>query len=119
MKKISKFEDYNQRRDKGNDLLAKYANRVQKTFYGLDAKTYENGALSRKTKEIAGLVGSLVLRCDDCVTFHAVNCRDAGVTSAELTEAIAVAQIIGGTITIPHARRLLEVWDEDLAPEND
>ena len=115
---MSKLKEFDQTRTEGNGYLAKHATNVQKRFYGLDAQTYQDGALDRKTKELLGLVASLVLRCDDCVLFHAINCRDAGVTSKELSEAIAVAQIVGGSITIPHTRRVLKVWDEELVDES-
>lgn len=112
---MSKVEEFKDARAEGNTYLAKYATPVQKRYYGLDAQTYEEGALDRKTKELLGLVASLVLRCDDCILYHAINCRAAGVSSQELSEAITIAQIVGGTITIPHTRRLLKAWDEDLA----
>ena len=111
---MSAIKDFQERRTTGNEALAKYATSVQKKFYGLDVQTYSDGALDVKTKELLGLVASLVLRCDDCILYHAINCKNEGITSEELSEAIAVAQIVGGSITIPHTRRLLQAWDEEL-----
>ena len=68
--------------------------------------------LPRKIKELLGLVASLVLRCDDCVKYHVIRCYEEGVSSEELEEALAIALVVGGSITIPHMRRAFEAWDE-------
>jgi AhpD family alkylhydroperoxidase len=101
-----------------NDIVMKYAGRDIKRFYALDTQVYQEGALPAKTKELLGLVASLVLRCDDCVKYHLLQCREAGLTSAELEEALSVALIVGGSITIPHLRRALAAWDE-ITPQED
>jgi AhpD family alkylhydroperoxidase len=92
-------------------------NRVVKRFFRLDGETYEDGALPARTKELLGLVASLVLRCDDCITYHVIQCVKAGVTVAEFEETFAVALIVGGSIVIPHLRRAYERMDEVLAAE--
>ena len=74
-------------------------------FFALDTRAYEAGALPAKTKELLGLVASMVLRCDDCVTYHVVRCREEGVTDPEFYDAFAVALVVGGSIVIPHLRR--------------
>lgn len=81
-------------------------------FFTLDTKAYEDGALDARTKEIAGLVGSMVLRCDDCIAYHLIRCKEAGVTDAQLLEAMNVGLIIGGSIVIPHLRRAVDLLDE-------
>jgi AhpD family alkylhydroperoxidase len=83
-----------------------------KRFFTLDGKTYEAGALSAKTKELLGLVASMVLRCDDCIAYHIDQCVKAGVTDEELWETFDVALIVGGSIVIPHLRRGVEFLDE-------
>lgn len=85
---------------------------VTKRFFSLDGKTYEDGALSAKTKELLGLVASMVLRCDDCIAYHVDQCVKAGVSDEELWEAFDVALIVGGSIVIPHLRRGVEFLDE-------
>ncbi|MEZ5670927.1 MAG: carboxymuconolactone decarboxylase family protein [Thiotrichaceae bacterium] len=90
----------------------KYAGLNTKRFFNLDTQVYKDGALSEKTKEMLGLVASLVLRCDDCISYHLINCQQQGVTSEELEEILSVGLIVGGSITIPHLRRALELWDE-------
>lgn len=113
---MSKIEKFQEERSAYNEVLAKYANRSQKTFFGLDAKTYEaGGALDKKSKELLGFVASLVLRCDDCILYHVIECHNAGVTSEELSEAVSIGMLVGGSITIPHVRRAMAVWDEELA----
>jgi AhpD family alkylhydroperoxidase len=85
---------------------------VTKRFFALDGKTYESGALSAKTKELLGLVASMVLRCDDCIAYHVDQCARAGATDEELWESFDVALIVGGSIVIPHMRRAVEFLDE-------
>lgn len=76
-----------------------------KRFFALDHQAYEPGALPTKTKELLGLTASMVLRCDDCITYHLVRCAEEGWTRAELIDALNVSLIVGGSITIPHVRR--------------
>ena len=90
----------------------KYAGRGIKRFYSIDAQVYEDGALPAKTKELLGLVSSVVLRCDDCIKYHLINCHEQGVSSKELDEALAIAMVVGGSITIPHIRRAFAAWEE-------
>lgn len=84
---------------------------VTKRFFNLDGKAYEDGALPARTKELLGLVASMVLRCDDCVAYHIDQCVNAGVSDAELWEAFDVALVVGGSIVIPHLRRAVEFLD--------
>ena len=107
--RIEQFESERERLDR---LVMKYAGTGIKRFYNLDTITYQGGALTAKTKELLGLVASLVLRCDDCVAYHLIACRRQGVNDRELAEALQVALVVGGSITIPHLRRAFSVWDE-------
>src|ERR1051326_1584531 len=107
--KVKEFNDY---RSKMNDLLLSKDNLVLKRLFNLDTNTYAAGALDVKTKEMLGLVASMVLRCDDCVKYHLGKCKEEGVSSEELYEVFAVANIVGGTIVIPHLRRAVEYWEE-------
>jgi AhpD family alkylhydroperoxidase len=96
-------------------ILNEGDNRVVKRFFRLDGEAYEDGALPAKTKELLGLVASLVLRCDDCITYHVIQCVKHGVTVPEFEEASAVALIVGGSIVIPHLRRAYARMDEVMA----
>lgn len=87
-------------------------NLVINRFFALDTRTYEAGALDVKTKELLGLVASLVLRCDDCVTYHLTRCAEEKVTRAEMFETLSVGLVVGGSIVIPHLRRAVETWSE-------
>jgi AhpD family alkylhydroperoxidase len=78
----------------------------------LDTRAYEKGALDVKTKELMGLVASTVLRCNDCITYHMIRSVQEGASDAELFEALNVALIVGGSITIPHLRRAVDVLDQ-------
>lgn len=90
---------------------------VTKRFFSLDGKTYEDGALPAKTKELLGLVASAVLRCDDCIAYHIDQCVKAGCTDEEIWESLDVALIVGGSIVIPHLRRGVEFLDQARANE--
>ncbi|MBS1730543.1 MAG: carboxymuconolactone decarboxylase family protein [Bacteroidetes bacterium] len=103
--------DFNQYRTKMNEVILGKDNLVLKRLFNLDTNTYEAGVLDVKTKEMLGLVASLVLRCDDCIKYHLGKCQNAGTTTAELYEIFAIANIVGGTIVIPHTRRAAEYWE--------
>lgn len=105
-------EDFNDYREKMNKVILSKDNLVMKRLWNLDTNTYEEGALSRKTKEMLGLVASMVLRCDDCIKYHLGKSKEMGVTTEELYEVFAVANIVGGTIVVPHTRRAAEYWEE-------
>lgn len=99
-------------REELNALVMRYAGLTTQRFFSLDSKAYREGALAPKIKELLGLVASLVLRCDDCVTYHLIRCCDEGVGTDELNEALAIGLVVGGSITIPHLRRAYRIWDE-------
>lgn len=104
-------EEFNSYRSKMNDKMMAADNLVLKRLFNLDTNTYEEGALSTQTKEMLGLVASMVLRCDDCIKYHLGKCHEQGVTTAQIFEIFAVANIVGGTIVIPHTRRAVEYWE--------
>lgn len=112
--KIKEFNDY---RSKMNEVILGKDNLVIKRLFNLDTNTYAEGALSVKTKEMLGLVASMVLRCDDCIKYHLGKCHEQGVSTEEVYEIFAVANIVGGTIVIPHTRRAAEYWEELLTTE--
>jgi len=108
-KLMDEFKEY---RSKMNDKILGSDNKVMKRIYGLDTLTYQEGALSTKVKEMLGLATSMVLRCDDCVKYHLEKCYACGVTTEEMFEILSVANVVGGTICIPHTRRAVEYWEE-------
>jgi len=110
----SRVETFNAERQAYNEIVAQYANPEIKRFFGIDATTYQAGALDKKTKELLGFVASLVLRCDDCILYHAIECNKVGVNSAEFMEAVSIGLLVGGSITIPHIRRVVKTWHEEL-----
>jgi AhpD family alkylhydroperoxidase len=99
-------------RERMNAEILAEGNLVVNRFFALDGRAYEAGALDVRTKELLGLVASLVLRCDDCITYHVIRCREEGVTRAEAFEAMSVALVVGGSIVIPHFRRAVARWSE-------
>ena len=106
------IEDFESYRTKMNDRIMETANTNIKRFFALDTTTYANGALDVKTKEMLGLVASMVLRCDDCIKYHLGKCHELAITTEQVYEIFAVANIVGGTIVIPHTRRAAEYWEE-------
>ena len=106
------IQDFNDFRARMNDLVLGAGNLTINRFFALDQRAYEPGALGSKTKEMLGLVSSLVLRCDDCVTYHTVRCHEEGVTREEFLEIFAVGLVVGGSIVIPHLRRAVARLEE-------
>jgi AhpD family alkylhydroperoxidase len=98
-------------RKRMNARILDEPNQVVRRFFALDTQTYQPGALDVKTKELLGLVASLVLRCDDCISYHVAQCRDAGVNREEMFEAFSVGLVVGGSIVIPHLRRAVDFLD--------
>lgn len=109
MKKL--VEEFRIYREKMNEKILKADNKVMKRIYSIDTLAYQDGVLSVKTKEMLGLVSSMVLRCDDCVKYHLEKCFELNVTTNELFEIFSVANLVGGTIVIPHTRKALEYWE--------
>ncbi len=106
------IDDFNAYRSKMNERIMETANTNIKRFFALDTTSYAEGALSVKTKEMLGLVASMVLRCDDCIKYHLENCFKEGVNQEEINEVFMIANLVGGSIVIPHYRRAVEYWDE-------
>jgi AhpD family alkylhydroperoxidase len=104
---LSEFREF---RERMNKEILDEGNLVINRFFALDTRTYEAGALDVKTKELLGLVASLVLRCDDCVTYHLTRCAEERVTRSEIFESLSVGLIVGGSIVIPHLRRAVDRW---------
>ena len=99
-------------RERMNEEILGEGNLVINRFFNLDTRAYDGGALDVKTKELLGLVASLVLRCDDCVTYHLVRCAEEQVKRDEVFETLSIGLVVGGSITIPHLRRAVARWDE-------
>lgn len=111
---VKEFNDY---RTKMNEVILSKENLVIKRLWNLDTNTYAEGTLDVKTKELLGLVASMVLRCDDCIKYHLGKSHELGITTEQIYEVFAVANIVGGTIVIPHTRRAAEYWEELLNNE--
>jgi AhpD family alkylhydroperoxidase len=107
--RISEFTAFRKRM---NERILAEPNQVVRRFFALDTQTYQPGALDLKTKELLGLVASLVLRCDDCISYHVAQCREAGVNRDEMFEAFSVGLVVGGSIVIPHLRRAVDFLDQ-------
>jgi AhpD family alkylhydroperoxidase len=108
MSEVKAFNDY---RVKMNEKILAEDNKVLKRFWSLDHQTYQDGALDARTKELLGLVASMVLRCDDCIKYHLGTCHEMGITKAEIFDVFAVSNLVGGSICIPHTRRAVEYWE--------
>ena len=107
--RIAEFTDFRKRM---NERILGEPNQVVRRFFALDTQTYQAGALDVKTKELLGLVASMVLRCDDCISYHVAQCKDAGVTREEFFETFSVGLVVGGSIVIPHLRRAVDFLDQ-------
>lgn len=109
---MSRAETFRAYRERMNARIHEEGTLLTKRFFNLDERCYQDGVLDRRTKELLGLSASLVLRCDDCISYHLVTAVEHGVTRAELMEVFDVGLIVGGSIVIPHLRRAHELLDE-------
>lgn len=107
-----RLEEFRTFRERMNARILEQGNLELRRFFALDSRVYEEGALPARTKELLGLVASLVLRCDDCVAYHLIRCREEGVSAEELFEAMTVGLVVGGSVVIPHLRRAAALLDE-------
>ena len=107
--RVTQFTEFRKRM---NERILAEPNQVVRRFFALDTQTYQAGALDVKTKELLGLVASMVLRCDDCISYHVAQCREAGVTREEMFETFSVGLVVGGSIVIPHLRRAVDFLDQ-------
>ena len=114
--RVKEFAEF---RERMNERILGQDNQVVRRFFALDTQTYRAGALDVKTKEMLGLVASLVLRCDDCISYHIAQCKEAGVNREEFFEVFSVGLVVGGSIVIPHLRRGVDFLDTLEAGEGD
>jgi ribonuclease HI len=107
--RVKQFQD---ERGKLNEIVLNRDDLNIKRFFALDNSVYQDGALDAKTKEMLGLVASLVLRCDDCISYHTIQIKKLGVSDREFDEVMSIGLLVGGSITIPHLRRAYRLWTE-------
>ncbi|HJU40680.1 carboxymuconolactone decarboxylase family protein [Tahibacter soli] len=106
--RVKAFTDFRKRM---NERILDHDNQVVRRFFALDTQTYKPGALDVRTKEMLGLVASMVLRCDDCISYHIAQCKEVGITRDEFFEVFSVGLVVGGSIVIPHLRRAVDFLD--------
>jgi AhpD family alkylhydroperoxidase len=106
------IKDFRAEREELTELTLEKANLEIKRFFSLDGQAYREGALPVQTKELLGLVASMVLRCDDCIFYHLDRCHEEGVSTEEMQDAMSIALVVGGSIVIPHLRRAVRAWEE-------
>jgi AhpD family alkylhydroperoxidase len=109
---MSVIAEFNEYRSRMNDRILSTDNTTIKRFWSLDHQAYQDGAIGAEVKEMLGLVASMVLRCDDCIRYHLGKCHEQGMSTEALFEVLAIANLVGGSICIPHTRRAVEYWDE-------
>jgi AhpD family alkylhydroperoxidase len=108
---MSRLDEFSEKRVMLNERIAQIEHLGIKRFFNLDTQAYSDGALDAKTKELLGLVASMVLRCNDCIDYHIIQCIKAGWMDDELYDAFNVALVVGGSIVIPHLRHAVESID--------
>jgi AhpD family alkylhydroperoxidase len=106
------LHQFREQRERMNRRLLADDNLDIRRFFAIDSRVYDEGALPGRTKELLGLVASLVLRCDDCVSYHLIRCAEEGLSDEEIIECLAVGLVVGGSIVIPHLRRARATLDE-------
>lgn len=108
---IDQVDEFNAYRQKMNDKVLGENNKVLKRIFNLDTNAFTEGALDKQTKELLGLVASLVLRCDDCVKYHLESSYKSGMSKDQIMETLSIGTLIGGTIVIPHLRKAYDYWE--------
>jgi len=106
------IENFRRERERLNEKLLKTGHKGIQRYFALDHQAYQDGALPAKVKELIGLSASLVLRCDDCITYHVTQCVEQGATQEELLDTFNIALVVSGSIAIPHLRRAMERMEE-------
>ncbi|MBO8161529.1 MAG: carboxymuconolactone decarboxylase family protein [Thermosipho sp. (in: Bacteria)] len=106
------IDEFKKFRERMNNIILENGTLNTKRFFNLDGNVYKKGQLDEKTKELLGLVASMVLRCDDCITYHIIRCVQLGVTNEEFFETFDIALIVGGSIVIPHLRRAVNLLEK-------
>jgi AhpD family alkylhydroperoxidase len=106
------LQEFREFRERMNTRILESGNLDIRRFFALDSRVYDDGALPTRTKELLGLVASLVLRCDDCITYHMVRCAEEGITDEEILETLSIGLVVGGSIVIPHLRRAVATLDD-------
>ena len=107
-----RVQQFREEREKLNEIVLARDDINLKRFFALDSAVYRPGALDQKTKELLGLVASLVLRCDDCIAYHVIQAKELNVADEEFDEVMSIGLVVGGSITIPHIRRACRLWKE-------
>ncbi len=110
--RYSRLEEFRSFRERMNERILGEKHQQINRFFGLDMRAFEEGALETRTKAMLGLVASMVLRCDDCIAYHLIECKQQGIKRAELFDVFNIALVVGGSIVIPHLRRAVELLDE-------
>jgi AhpD family alkylhydroperoxidase len=109
---MEREKTYREFREKMNKRILDEGHKGIQRFFNLDTQAYADGALPPKTKELMGLTASMVLRCDDCIAYHVIRCKEEGCSRADIFEAFNIALVVGGSIVIPHMRRAVALLDE-------
>ena len=109
---MAKYAEFTAYRQKMNQKILEQGNLEIKRFFALDGQVYQEGTLSAKTKELLGLAASMVLRCDDCISYHVIQAKEAGASRDEIFETFSIALLVGGSIVIPHLRRAVDFLEE-------
>jgi AhpD family alkylhydroperoxidase len=116
---MSRLQEFRAYRERMNARLLETGTQTLRRFFNLDTAAYRDGALDVRTKELLGLVASLVLRCDDCVSYHVIRSVEEGASEAAILETFDIGLVVGGSIVVPHVRRARELLDELLATAGD
>ena len=104
----TRLDEFRKHRERMNERILHHAPLATRRFFNLDTSAYKDAALPGRTKELLGLVASAVLRCNDCIDYHLIQCVAAGYGDEELYDALNVALVVGGSIVIPHLRHAYE-----------
>lgn len=85
---------------------------VMQGFSNLVKVSSQDGALSKKTKELITLGIAVANRCEGCIGFHVKALIELKVTRQEILETLAVAIYMGGGPSVMYAAETLKAYEE-------
>ena len=85
---------------------------VMKGFSAMAGAALDDGALSKKTKELMALAIGVAGHCKGCIGFHVKALIALGVTRDELAETLGMAIYMGGGPSLMYAAEAMQAFEE-------
>ena len=92
--------------------LGKVLPDVMKGFQSTMALAWEDGAVSKKTKDLIAIALAVSAGCEGCIGVHSQSLVKLGVTRQELAEVLGVAIFMGGGPAVMREGEALKAFDQ-------